>query len=185
MEKPWFQNKQCLDIGCNEGMITLAIASHFGTASMLGVDIDRKLTGRASRYAAAHLFGNDPWDASSRLLLLARKHFCLLCLPVRGFSSTSEEEHCRVCHGAESKINCILWEPYTLLSCAATWRSSAHRRLQSWPGHHMPGRAMLWRAMAAAHSTGSHRPTRGAGWLLQLCRACGAPSSSMAASWNW
>ncbi len=55
MEKPWFQNKQCLDIGCNEGMITLALASHFGTASMLGVDIDRRLIGRASRYAAAHL----------------------------------------------------------------------------------------------------------------------------------
>ncbi|CAK0784799.1 hypothetical protein CVIRNUC_008003 [Coccomyxa viridis] len=52
MEKPWFQNKQCLDIGCNEGMITLALASHFGTASMLGVDIDRRLIGRASSHLA-------------------------------------------------------------------------------------------------------------------------------------
>ena len=52
MEKPWFQNRTCLDIGCNEGMITLALASHFGTASMLGVDIDRSLTGKASRYDA-------------------------------------------------------------------------------------------------------------------------------------
>ena len=60
MEKPWFQNRQCLDIGCNEGMITLALASHFGSASMLGVDIDRKLIGRASRCAAARLFGTTP-----------------------------------------------------------------------------------------------------------------------------
>ena len=50
MEKPWFQNRKCLDIGCNEGMITLALASHFGTAGMLGVDIDRSLIGKASRW---------------------------------------------------------------------------------------------------------------------------------------
>ena len=49
MEKPWFQNRKCLDIGCNEGMITLALASHFGTTSMLGADIDRSLIGKASR----------------------------------------------------------------------------------------------------------------------------------------
>lgn len=49
MEKPWFQNRKCLDIGCNEGMITLALASHFGSNSMIGVDIDRSLIGKASR----------------------------------------------------------------------------------------------------------------------------------------
>ena len=185
MEKPWFQNKQCLDIGCNEGMITLALASHFGTASMLGVDIDRKLIGRGSRFAAAHVPSTAPSDEASRLLLPIKKYFCPLCLPVRGSSPTSKEEHCRVCYGARTQIYHILWWPYILLAYAATWRSSAQRRLQSWPGHHMPGRATLWRARAAARSTGSHRPTRGAGRLLQLCRACGGPSSSMAASWSW
>ena len=84
MEKPWFQNKQCLDIGCNEGMITLALASHFGTANMLGVDIDRRLIGRASRYAAAHMLGIAPCNGSSRPLLLARKQLCLLYWPGRG-----------------------------------------------------------------------------------------------------
>ena len=96
MEKPWFQNKQCLDIGCNEGMITLALAAHFGTASMLGVDIDRKLIGRASRYAAAHLFfGTVSRAHFSRLLLLARKQTHLLCLPVRGLILTNKEQ-CRL-----------------------------------------------------------------------------------------
>ncbi len=54
MEKPWFQNRKCLDIGCNEGMVTLALASHFGTISMLGIDIDKSLIGKASR-RASHL----------------------------------------------------------------------------------------------------------------------------------
>ena len=47
MEKRWFVNKHCLDIGCNEGVLTLAIASRFGSRSMLGMDIDEGLIKRA------------------------------------------------------------------------------------------------------------------------------------------
>jgi 7SK snRNA methylphosphate capping enzyme len=49
MEKPWFQNRRCLDIGCNEGVVTLSLAMRFGTECMLGVDIDQTLINKASR----------------------------------------------------------------------------------------------------------------------------------------
>ncbi|CAL8463038.1 g2572 [Coccomyxa elongata] len=49
MEKPWFQNRKCLDIGCNEGMVTLGLVTRFGTDSMLGVDIDQILINKACR----------------------------------------------------------------------------------------------------------------------------------------
>ena len=51
MEKPWFQNRKCLDIGCNEGMVTLGLVTRFGTDSMLGVDIDQVLINKACRSA--------------------------------------------------------------------------------------------------------------------------------------
>ncbi len=37
-----------MDIGCNEGMVTLAIATKFGTRRMTGVDIDRVLISKAA-----------------------------------------------------------------------------------------------------------------------------------------
>lgn len=49
MEKPWFQNRNCLDIGCNEGMVTLGLVTRFGTDSMLGLDIDQVLINKACR----------------------------------------------------------------------------------------------------------------------------------------
>ncbi len=51
MEKPWFQNRKCLDVGCNEGMVTLGLVTRFGTGSMLGVDIDHVLISKACRSA--------------------------------------------------------------------------------------------------------------------------------------
>ena len=47
MEKRWFVNKRCMDIGCNEGALTLEIAARFQSASMLGIDIDQQLIKRA------------------------------------------------------------------------------------------------------------------------------------------
>lgn len=38
-----------LDIGCNEGIVTLQLAAKFGTAQALGVDIDEYLIREASR----------------------------------------------------------------------------------------------------------------------------------------
>ncbi|KAL8501787.1 hypothetical protein ACS0TY_021053 [Phlomoides rotata] len=40
MKREWFEGKNCLDIGCNSGLITIAIAKSFGCRSILGVDID-------------------------------------------------------------------------------------------------------------------------------------------------
>ncbi|XP_010535978.1 PREDICTED: probable RNA methyltransferase At5g51130 [Tarenaya hassleriana] len=40
MRKEWFEGKDCLDIGCNSGIITIHIAKKFQCRSILGVDID-------------------------------------------------------------------------------------------------------------------------------------------------
>lgn len=39
-KKEWFEGKDCLDIGCNSGIITIQIAKIFHCCSILGVDID-------------------------------------------------------------------------------------------------------------------------------------------------
>lgn len=44
-----FKNKDLLDIGCNEGLITLAVAKIFKLKSVTGVDIDTHLIGRARK----------------------------------------------------------------------------------------------------------------------------------------
>lgn len=51
LDRRWFHNKRCLDIGCNEGVITLAVVQRFAPLSMLGVDIDEGLVKAACRYA--------------------------------------------------------------------------------------------------------------------------------------
>jgi len=40
LKKEWFEGKDCLDIGCNSGIMTIHIAKKFGCRSILGVDID-------------------------------------------------------------------------------------------------------------------------------------------------
>ncbi|XP_076914685.1 putative RNA methyltransferase At5g51130 [Bidens hawaiensis] len=40
MRKEWFEGKNCLDIGCNSGLITITIAKKFGCEKILGIDID-------------------------------------------------------------------------------------------------------------------------------------------------
>ncbi|KAL3626500.1 hypothetical protein CASFOL_030049 [Castilleja foliolosa] len=40
VKKEWFEGKDCLDIGCNSGLITISLAKKFGCRSILGVDID-------------------------------------------------------------------------------------------------------------------------------------------------
>uniref|UniRef100_A0A0A0LTI9 RNA methyltransferase n=1 Tax=Cucumis sativus TaxID=3659 RepID=A0A0A0LTI9_CUCSA len=39
-KKEWFEGKDCLDIGCNNGIVTIQIARKFNCRSILGVDID-------------------------------------------------------------------------------------------------------------------------------------------------
>ncbi|KAL9224522.1 hypothetical protein vseg_000547 [Gypsophila vaccaria] len=40
LKKDWFEGKDCLDIGCNSGLITINIAKKFQCRTILGVDID-------------------------------------------------------------------------------------------------------------------------------------------------
>ncbi|KAA6425547.1 MAG: hypothetical protein FRX49_04444 [Trebouxia sp. A1-2] len=49
LDRRWFHGKRCLDIGCNEGVITLAAVQRFAPMSMLGVDIDEGLIKTACR----------------------------------------------------------------------------------------------------------------------------------------
>ncbi|KAJ7969569.1 7SK snRNA methylphosphate capping enzyme [Quillaja saponaria] len=40
LRNEWFEGKDCLDIGCNSGIITINIAKRFCCRSILGIDID-------------------------------------------------------------------------------------------------------------------------------------------------
>ena len=42
-ERSWFENKSCLDIGCNVGHMTLWLSKHFNVKTMKGIDIDCNL----------------------------------------------------------------------------------------------------------------------------------------------
>ena len=42
-ERKWFENKICLDVGCNSGKITSQIAADFNPCHILGVDVDPTL----------------------------------------------------------------------------------------------------------------------------------------------
>ncbi|KAL3148854.1 hypothetical protein ABBQ32_001728 [Trebouxia sp. C0010 RCD-2024] len=52
LDRRWFHGKRCLDIGCNEGVVTLAAVHRFAPLSMLGVDIDSELIKAACRALA-------------------------------------------------------------------------------------------------------------------------------------
>lgn len=45
-----FEDKVVLDIGCNNGLITTAVARDFKVKSMTGIDIDRNLIGKAIKW---------------------------------------------------------------------------------------------------------------------------------------
>ena len=49
MPSHFFEGKDVVDIGCNEGVISLSLACKFAPKSMLGIDIDGALIGRARR----------------------------------------------------------------------------------------------------------------------------------------
>ncbi|GAX83466.1 hypothetical protein CEUSTIGMA_g10891.t1 [Chlamydomonas eustigma] len=46
-KEEWFLNRDVLDVGCNEGLITLAVAARYKCRSVMGVDIDGTLIKRA------------------------------------------------------------------------------------------------------------------------------------------
>jgi 7SK snRNA methylphosphate capping enzyme len=43
LDESWFQGKVCLDIGCNDGLVTCEIAKSFKPESIIGIDIDKFL----------------------------------------------------------------------------------------------------------------------------------------------
>jgi len=49
LKKEWFDGKDCLDIGCNVGHLTLYIGRHFNPRLMTGIDIDDSLIRSARR----------------------------------------------------------------------------------------------------------------------------------------
>ncbi|GLI67704.1 hypothetical protein VaNZ11_011972 [Volvox africanus] len=49
MRREWFQQRVCIDVGCNEGLVTLAVAARFGAKRMTGYDIDGTLIKKACR----------------------------------------------------------------------------------------------------------------------------------------
>ncbi|MED6196162.1 hypothetical protein PIB30_044734 [Stylosanthes scabra] len=48
LRKEWFEDKECLDIGCNEGTLIISIAKMFRCESILAVDIDPELVEKAN-----------------------------------------------------------------------------------------------------------------------------------------
>jgi 2-polyprenyl-3-methyl-5-hydroxy-6-metoxy-1,4-benzoquinol methylase len=55
MKAEWFESKNCLDIGCNDGSFTLDLVSIFNVKHIEGVDIDPKLIQHAKRNLAKRL----------------------------------------------------------------------------------------------------------------------------------
>lgn len=49
LKQEWFEGKDCLDVGCNAGNLTITIAKNFLCKSMVGVDIDTGLVYRAHK----------------------------------------------------------------------------------------------------------------------------------------
>lgn len=49
MRRSWFEGKKCLDVGCNEGYLTLALVRSFRPRRIIGIDIDSYLVQRAGR----------------------------------------------------------------------------------------------------------------------------------------
>lgn len=47
LDPAWFKGADVLDVGCNEGLVTLALAVHCGCHSVCGVDIDPVLVAKA------------------------------------------------------------------------------------------------------------------------------------------
>eukprot|EP00752_Nemacystus_decipiens_P006706 g6029.t1 len=55
LRRSWFEGKKCLDIGCNEGHLTIAIVRSFRPRRMIGIDIDNYLVHLAKRALAAEI----------------------------------------------------------------------------------------------------------------------------------
>ncbi|KAJ1619887.1 Bicoid-interacting protein 3-domain-containing protein, partial [Pavlovales sp. CCMP2436] len=58
MRPDWFNGRRCLDIGCHQGNVCLALARRWCCASVVGFDIDEKLIARAQSTLARTRVGH-------------------------------------------------------------------------------------------------------------------------------
>lgn len=49
LDRNWFHGRECVDVGCHEGVFTLSIVKKFRPASMIAIDIDPKLALKTAR----------------------------------------------------------------------------------------------------------------------------------------
>ncbi|GFV18185.1 probable RNA methyltransferase Y17G7B.18 [Trichonephila clavipes] len=55
MKQEWFSGKDVLDIGCNAGHFTLALAKYFSPKCIIGIDIDKELIKMAEKNVRHYL----------------------------------------------------------------------------------------------------------------------------------
>ncbi|GJN04068.1 hypothetical protein PR202_ga21583 [Eleusine coracana subsp. coracana] len=93
-KKEWFEGKDCLDIGCNQGLVTIGLAMKFECRSILGVDIDSGLIETAkwnlrrisrlgnidSKNVKSQGSSNSPSQSQSYLEEVARENFNVICI---------------------------------------------------------------------------------------------------------
>lgn len=49
LKETWFRNRDCLDVGCHEGLLTLEVVAKYCPKSMMGIDIDHALSGKRAK----------------------------------------------------------------------------------------------------------------------------------------
>lgn len=65
LKPEWFRRKRVLDLGCNTGHVTLAIAKHWNPTHILGLDIDGGLVRTARQNLRHYLSEVQPKDSQS------------------------------------------------------------------------------------------------------------------------
>jgi 7SK snRNA methylphosphate capping enzyme len=75
LRKDFFLGKRCIDIGCNEGKVTLMIAKSYLPSTIVGIDADKRLidTANAAVKRAKYAASNDPGQrqvAPARMMML-------------------------------------------------------------------------------------------------------------------
>lgn len=83
----WFKGKDVLDIGCNVGHITLAVAEHFHPHKILGMDIDGKLI-QAARQNIRHMLSLRRKDSSKYPAVFAMTRGPAEAHPLMGSADT-------------------------------------------------------------------------------------------------
>ncbi|CAM9222415.1 unnamed protein product, partial [Choristocarpus tenellus] len=81
----WFKGKECLDVGCNSGVLTIALARKFRPKTMVGIDIDATLICLARKALLAG--ANATAEESKKGVNVVEGHLQLLPRALRGSAS--------------------------------------------------------------------------------------------------